>query len=199
MPIDEDLLAEAVTAAAKVAEQEAGLAGAKAEYRLVIRRLHLAGASMREIAEALGISYQRVHQIVDGGAGPRRWRRRRRQDPLHGQRACSFCGRGQPQVRKMIAGPDVHICGPCISQAAEVSRGRIAEGTALEGTALHAVTIDTDLACSFCGKRRAVTEALVAGDGPAGQVPPAICNECLALCQDVVDRDPAKPMTIRVR
>lgn len=188
MPIDEDLLAEATTAAAKVAGQEAGLAGAKAEYRLVIRRLHLAGASMREIAEALGISHQRVHQILDGGAGPRRWRRRRRQDPLFGQRACSFCGRSQFQVRKMIAGPDVHICGPCITQAAGVSSGRIAEDTALQ-----AVTADTGLGCSFCGKRRAATEALVAGYGPAGQTPPAICNECLALCQEHADAIPASP------
>ena len=28
---------------------------------------------------------------------------------------CSFCGKGQDQVRKLIAGPDVYICDECIS------------------------------------------------------------------------------------
>lgn len=194
MPIDEDLLADAVTAAARVTDLESGLAGAKAEYRRAVRRLHLAGASMREIAEALGISHQRVHQLVDGGPGPRRWLRRGRQDPLFGQRACSFCGRGQFQVRKMIAGPDVYICGPCIAEAAKLATGR-----PTEDAALHTVATGTDLACSFCGKRRAAVETLVAGTRPPDQVPPAICSECLVLCQDTVDRDPHKPMTVRVR
>src|SRR5260370_31413615 len=39
----------------------------RAEYHQAIRRLHAAGASMREIADELGLSHQRVHQIVNGG------------------------------------------------------------------------------------------------------------------------------------
>ncbi len=35
-------------------------------YHQSIRRLHAAAASMREIADALGLSHQRVHQIVNG-------------------------------------------------------------------------------------------------------------------------------------
>ena len=27
---------------------------------------------------------------------------------------CSFCGKGQDQVRKLVAGPDVYICDECI-------------------------------------------------------------------------------------
>jgi ATP-dependent Clp protease ATP-binding subunit ClpA len=38
---------------------------ARADYHHAIRRLCAAGGSMREIAEALGLSHQRVHQIVD--------------------------------------------------------------------------------------------------------------------------------------
>ncbi|MDQ6900759.1 MAG: hypothetical protein M3072_14860, partial [Candidatus Dormibacteraeota bacterium] len=27
---------------------------------------------------------------------------------------CSFCGKGQDQVRKLVAGPGVYICDLCI-------------------------------------------------------------------------------------
>src|SRR5438046_46580 len=40
--------------------------GRLAHYQAV-RRLHSSGATMRDIAEALSISHQRVHQIVNGG------------------------------------------------------------------------------------------------------------------------------------
>jgi hypothetical protein len=36
-------------------------------YYQAVRRLHSSGASMRDIAEALNLSHQRVHQIVIGG------------------------------------------------------------------------------------------------------------------------------------
>ncbi|HPE45001.1 MAG TPA: ClpX C4-type zinc finger protein, partial [Deltaproteobacteria bacterium] len=28
---------------------------------------------------------------------------------------CSFCGKSQEEVRKLIAGPDVYICDECIA------------------------------------------------------------------------------------
>src|ERR1700733_13520142 len=109
MPVDKNLLAEASAAAARVTELEDQLEGGKAEYRRAVRRLHLAGASMREVAEALGISHQRIHQIINDG-GVRRWRRRRPEEPT-AQRVCSFCAREQRQVRKLVAGPGgVYIC-----------------------------------------------------------------------------------------
>jgi ATP-dependent Clp protease ATP-binding subunit ClpX len=33
---------------------------------------------------------------------------------------CSFCGKGQDQVRKLVAGPAVHICDQCIDLCQEV-------------------------------------------------------------------------------
>src|SRR6059036_2442399 len=32
----------------------------------------------------------------------------------HGNLSCSFCGKGQREVRKLIAGPTVYICDECI-------------------------------------------------------------------------------------
>lgn len=47
----------------------------RAQYHAAIRRLHLSGMSLQEIADRLGISRQRVHQIV-GEETPRKRRRR---------------------------------------------------------------------------------------------------------------------------
>ena len=33
---------------------------------------------------------------------------------------CSFCGKGQDQVRKLVAGPGVYICDSCIQLCNEV-------------------------------------------------------------------------------
>jgi ATP-dependent protease Clp ATPase subunit len=33
---------------------------------------------------------------------------------------CSFCGRGQSQVQKLIAGPGVYICDQCIDLCSEI-------------------------------------------------------------------------------
>src|ERR1700737_5009125 len=33
---------------------------------------------------------------------------------------CSFCGKGQDQVRKLVAGPGVYICDQCIDLCQEV-------------------------------------------------------------------------------
>lgn len=183
MPVDQDLLAEASAAADRVTELEDELEGAKADYRRVVRRLHLAGASMREVAEALGISHQRVHQITEEG-GVRRWRRRRPQEPT-AQRACSFCGREQRQVRKLIAGPEVYICDPCIMAAVGVA----ASGRAAKDPTLQPVCACSELLCSFCGKSRSQVQALVSGQAHEEDRPPTICDECLGLCGEILSQE----------
>ena len=37
-----------------------------------------------------------------------------------GQLKCSFCGKSQEQVRKLIAGPGVYICDECIELCNEI-------------------------------------------------------------------------------
>lgn len=46
---------------------------------------------------------------------------------------CSFCGRPQSQVRRLIAGPDVYICNECV----DLCRDIIAEGMAAENISLQ--------------------------------------------------------------
>jgi hypothetical protein len=102
MTLDEELLAAARKAgtAAAAAQDQADIA--KAVYHHTVLRLHRAGGSMREIAEALKMSHQRVHQIVEQS-------KRAEQ--------CWFCGRLGADVDKMMAGPVALICDICVAEA----------------------------------------------------------------------------------
>ena len=75
-PLDPALLGEARTTRDRLLGLQHDLERVRADYNDVVRRLHAAGGSLREIAENLGLSHQRVHQIVEGGdvATPRRGR-----------------------------------------------------------------------------------------------------------------------------
>ncbi len=51
-----------------------------------------------------------------------------RRDDRTEQSDCSFCGKSQDEVKKLIAGPTVYICDECI----ELCNDIIAEETKLE-------------------------------------------------------------------
>ncbi|RYE79376.1 MAG: AAA family ATPase, partial [Hyphomicrobiales bacterium] len=44
---------------------------------------------------------------------------------------CSFCGKSQKQVKKLIAGPGVYICDECIDLCNEIIEEELAEGAEL--------------------------------------------------------------------
>jgi hypothetical protein len=78
MGLDHELVREAERAKEQLAVAQHAAYRAKVDYHQAIRRLHTAGGSLREIAEALCMSHQRVHQIIDEATEPtrrRRWRR----------------------------------------------------------------------------------------------------------------------------
>ncbi len=68
-PLDPTLLKEARGTRDRLLEAQRDLERARADYNHSIRRLHAEGGSLREIADDLGVSHQRVHQIVDGAEG----------------------------------------------------------------------------------------------------------------------------------
>jgi ATP-dependent Clp protease ATP-binding subunit ClpX len=41
---------------------------------------------------------------------------------------CSFCGKSQEQVRKLIAGPGVYICDECIDLCNEILDEELVDG-----------------------------------------------------------------------
>jgi hypothetical protein len=181
--MDERLLAAARQAQEQLVEADHAAEVAKAQFHRAVRRLHLSGASLRELAAALHLSHQRIYQIVETAGGARRWGRRGRLPP---ELACSFCGRRR-KARKLVAGPDVYICEQCVETAETVIRSGQATETALGP--LHSVPDNmAQRRCSFCGKRRHHVTGLATSVGnPAGKLADdaAICAECLILCREI--------------
>jgi hypothetical protein len=182
--MDEKLLAAARQAQERLVEADHAAEVAKANFHRAVRRLHLSGASLRELATALSLSHQRVHQIVEAAGGARRWSRRGR---LPAALVCSFCGRSKRRTRRLVAGPGVYICETCVGTAETVIRSGQATETALGP--LHSVSDNmAQPRCSFCGKRRHQVTGLATSVGnPAGKLADdaAICAECLALCREI--------------
>jgi hypothetical protein len=172
MTLDDELLRKAKDAGDRMTEAERQSQLARADYHTMIRRLHLAGGSLREIAGALALSHQRVQQIVDSAGGSwwsRVWRTR---NPSR-DAVCTFCERPPSEVAKLIAGPDVFVCDECVARAQIGIEGR--------GDAAFAPAPEkTRARCSFCGKRPASDRRMAMAR--AGNV----CSECLAVCRQIL-------------
>jgi hypothetical protein len=183
MALDSALLAQARAAEARVFDAEREAEAAREAFNRALRRLQLAGGSLREIAEQFGLSHQRVHQIVAASGGSRAWRGG--QAGAGALLCCSFCGKQQKQVEKLIAGPDARICDGCTG----LVHTALAVAGATASTPVAGIRQVSDTAreerCSFCGKRRHQVEAMAA----AGDA--RICSECLDLCDEIVSEEPA--------
>ncbi len=83
---------------------------------------------------------------------------------------CSFCGKDQDQVQRLIAGPEgVYVCDECV---ARFSSDAPSQSQAQPQDAQR---------CSFCGLPQKKVQRLVLGPGSVN-----ICNECIALCQEII-------------
>jgi ClpX C4-type zinc finger len=188
--MDENLLAEARDAQERLIDAERDADVARADFYRAVRRLHLHGSSLRELAAELGLSHQRVHQIVEEAGGSRRWvRARERGRSQHPDLlTCTFCGKPQNKVRKLIAGPGVYICDGCIPLAASVIRTGQAADTRL-GSMSAVPGQQTGVRCTFCGKDRGqVDRVAIIGEVTVERTSAsaAICSECLVLCQEII-------------
>lgn len=176
MVLDEDLLKIAKDAGSTLREAERESQLARAEYHTLIRRLHLAGGSLREIADALDMSYQRVQQIVEAAGGSwwsRIWRTRK----VTRDAVCTFCERPPSEVSKLIAGPNVYICGDCVGAAEQAVAGRkprAGSNRIVSGRRAKAW-------CSFCGRMAAKDRRIAASQEAR------ICDDCLRLCRDILN------------
>jgi len=206
--MDSDLLAEARRAQERLIDAERDADVARADFHRAVRRLHLHGASLRELAGALGLSHQRVHQIVESAGGSRRWLRDSPKSRPAPQVACTFCGRDRAQAAKLIAGPHAYICDTCAPQARTVISSGPQPGSPFapvimpSGPGQPQCEPDYEpklkLACSFCGKQPHQVAGLAASSippapspTPQGLLPRAmICPECLDLCDEIFAEDP---------
>src|SRR5262245_58908793 len=179
MTLNPELLDRARTARADVEEADRRALLSRAEYHTAIRRLHLAGGSVREVAQALALSHQRVQQIVQG-AGGTWWRRMWRTRTVRPDAVCTWCGRPPSEVAKLIAGPRVYICDACIADAERAARGR---GTA--GSFALAKRASIRRRCAFCGRTAGTNRPILSAS--AGHV----CEACLQTCRQIADSSPA--------
>ena len=192
--MNDELLAEAQQAQERLIDAERDVDVARAEFHRAVRRLHLHGASLRELAASLGLSHQRVHQIVAEAGGSRRWARVRGSSGRNHNRgllACTFCGKLQNKVRKLIAGPGVYICDGCIDLTVEVITSGRAEHTAL-GVIDNVPEEQSGVRCNFCGKDRGQVERVaimpdVTVERTSSSA--AICSECLVLCGEIITEE----------
>ena len=59
---------------------------------------------------------------------------RRRDDHASGNLSCSFCGKSQKEVKKLIAGPTVYICDECIGLCNDIIAEEVERDDQLRGT-----------------------------------------------------------------
>ena len=173
MTIDPNLLEKARAAGSRLTEAERELLLTRADFHTAVRRVHLAGGSLREIAQALSLSHQRVQQIVRaaGGSWWMAWRNRRAaRDPV-----CTWCDRSPSEVSRLIAGPKVFICDACV-EAAE----RAMSGAGTGGGAESPVGAGARPRCAFCNRRASGKIQITTGAA-------SICRECLADCREILD------------
>jgi hypothetical protein len=173
-----ELLDRARAARADLEEAERHALLSRTEYHTAIRRLHLAGGSVREVAQALALSHQRVQQIVQG-AGGTWWRRMWRTRTVRPDAICTWCGRPPSEVAKLVAGPRVYICDACMADAERAASGRGTSGP-------FSLTTRASIRrrCSFCGRTAAEDRPILAA--AAGHV----CGACLQTCRQIVDSSP---------
>ncbi len=57
-----------------------------------------------------------------------------RRDESHGNLNCSFCGKSQREVKKLIAGPTVYICDECIGLCNDIIAEEVEREEQLRGT-----------------------------------------------------------------
>jgi Clp amino terminal domain, pathogenicity island component len=106
MTLDEQVLAEAREVRQRLVDLESETAHARVDYHHAIKKLHAAGGSLREIAEALELSHQRVHQIVEGpaAAAGRSWGqwRGRRHGRGHSRSREAFMARFDDEAKEVM-------------------------------------------------------------------------------------------------
>ena len=184
MTLDEAILAAVEAKRRHLETLEDDVFEARADFHQSLRRLHSAGASMREIAAALGMSHQRVHQIigedeiVEVEAPPAELTQHPATPSVAltaDEDACSFCGAPRREIERLLAAPGrVFICDSCVRVARK-----------------HSDAYDVATECSFC--RRPTTAGFGTPDDPV------ICHKCLHVCERMLDAEATPPKRTAMR
>jgi len=91
--------------------------------------------------------------------------------------SCSFCGKSEDAVRRLTAGPNVHICDECVDLCNDVlERESAKEVTAKSETPTSAVA-----SCALCHLPKDATELRMIGENGA------LCVACIEMVRSVVE------------
>ena len=107
--------------------------------------------------------------------------------------SCSFCGKNQDEVRKLIAGPDVYICDECVDLCNDIIAAEC-EREAQQEAGVTAASASAPLVpaskCMVCGLPKEVTDLLLLPN--AGFV----CSSCADAIRSVADAHLPPPSDI---
>jgi len=126
--LQESAAAREVMRRAAALAQRAGRGEVDTEHLLAALALD-PGSRARRVLSHLGVSITTMKKALESYVGPGKERRRKR---AAGDVACSFCGKSQKQVKKLVAspgghgGPGVSICDECIELCHEIVTEEIA-------------------------------------------------------------------------
>lgn len=156
MALDPERLIAARAAAAALAETEREVERRRRDFRSRLKALHEGGASLRDMASALALSHQRIHQLVKGDEGEEA------QPAAAGERkSCCLCGEAEVNSRPT-----------CMRCAGEAKRLLAGEGLGPD-SALRLGRRHQRVHCGGCGRRPEAGESF-----PWGRAG-AICQDCL--------------------
>lgn len=143
---NEKLVKAALDRQKRILELEVEMNSAKENYSDAVRKLHESDMSYREIAVRLGVSHQRIHQIVE--------EKRKKEQPwiklvkhdLH----CVFCGLSNNQVDKLVAGSKTFICDSCAENCSKVAETNNTMSN--KHVTFKPLKASTRSTCSFCAR-----------------------------------------------
>jgi len=93
---------------------------------------------------------------------------------------CSFCGKSQDEVRKLIAGPTVYICDECIDLCNDIIAEEV-EQEAQEGPASSVASLNTPTWCGVCHLPKSAEEVVAVSELGF------FCRRCIDMIRAVTD------------
>jgi hypothetical protein len=99
---------------------------------------------------------------------------------------CSFCGKNQREVRKLIAGPKVYICDECIDLCNDIIAEECDHDTNLTASESGTEEPADQPTCAICSKPREPGEMLHL---PANASLCAVCLEAIEKLIAATDKD----------
>jgi len=100
--------------------------------------------------------------------------------------ACSFCGKSQDEVRKLIAGPTVYICDECIDLCNDIIAEEVEQEAQLEGPASPVASLNTPTWCGVCRLPKSAEEVVAVSEMGF------FCRRCIDMIRAATDESAAR-------